>query len=565
MGRTMSVELKDVLWKYALQNAALYGGKANPKAVMGKAMAEMPELRSQAREVSIAAAEVCKEISELPIDDICRMVEDIDPTLLEKTKCERKNVLPDLPMAKGNKVIMRVAPGPSGPLHLGHTRVAILNDEYVKRYDGKYINRIEDTNPERIDPEAYRMIPEDLEWLGVDIHQTIIQSDRFELYYDIARRLIDIGQAYVCLCKPEDMRQCKEDSVACPDRDQSPEEANELFDRMLSHDFGEGEAVLVIKTDIHHPNPAVRDFVGLRIIDSVPHPKTGSRYSVYPMMNLSVAVDDHELGMTHVIRGKDHLNNTIRQEYIFNHLGWEKPLYFHYGLVSIPDAILKTSTIGEGIHTGEFSGWDDVRLGTVRAMARRGIQSEAIRNYWIDVGMKEVDIEFSWENLYAFNKQIVDKTASRYFFTWDPELIDIVGVDRIEAHCPIHPDHHDLGCRDHTLTAPLKVYMTREDLNEFKQRGSIRLKDLCNLRWDDGKATYAGNDISVLKEGWKIAHWSPPNSIPAKVFLPDGTIRKGVAEPISIDEQGKVVQFERFGFARIETVDPEVTAFFAHT
>ncbi len=563
-GHWMSAELKDVVRKYALQNAALHEGKANPKAVMGKAMAEMPELRSRAREVSAAAEEACRELAGLPFDDICRMAEDIDPDLLKKTKCERKHVLPDLPLAEEGKVVMRVAPGPSGPLHLGHTRVAILNDEYVKRYKGRYIDRLEDTNPEKIDPDAYRMIPEDLKWLGVDIDETFIQSDRFELYYDVARKLIDKGKAYVCQCRPEDMRRFKEQSAACPHRDQSPEEAHELFDRMLSHSLTGGEAVLVVKTDLQHPNPAVRDFVGLRIVDSVPHPRTGTRYTVYPMMNLSVAVDDHEMGLTHVIRGKDHLNNTLRQEYVFNYFGWKRPQYFHYGLVSIPDTMLKTSTIGAGIRSGEYSGWDDVRLGTVRAMARRGLQPEAIRNYWIDVGMKEVDIEFSWDNLYAFNKQIVDKTADRFFFVWDPRKVEIVGTDSIEAHCPLHPDHKDLGCRDHSLSAPLSVYMTADDLEGFKQRGTVRLKDLCNLRWDGGKAVYAGNDIAVLKEGWKIAHWAPPTSAPAEVFLPDGSSRKGVAEPMPPKQEGRVVQFERFGFARIESLVPEVRAFFAH-
>ena len=198
-------------------------------------------------------------------------------------------------------------------------------------------------------------------------------------------------------------------------------------------------------------------------------------------------------------------------------------------------------------------------------MARRGIQAEAIRNYWIDVGMKEVDIEFSWDNLYSFNKQIVDRTASRYFFVWEPEMIDIVGTDHIEAHCPVHPDHRDRGCRDHVLSAPLSVYMTAEDLEGFKQRGTVRLKDLCNLRWEDGRAVYAGNDISVLKEGWKIAHWAPPTAVPADVFLPDGTVRSGVAEPLAESDLGKVVQFERFGFARVETLGPKVRAYFAHT
>ena len=125
-------------------------------------------------------------------------------------------------------------------------------------------------------------------------------------------------------------------------------------------------------------------------------------------------------GLTHVLRGKDHLNNTQRQAYLFQYFGWKVPHYTHYGLVSVPDAILKTSTVGKGIKTGEYSGWDDVRLGTVRALAKRGFRPEAIRNYWVDCGIKETDVEFSWDNIYAYNKAIVDKTANRYFFVWDP-------------------------------------------------------------------------------------------------------------------------------------------------
>ena len=181
----MSTELKEIVRKYALQNAALYGGKANPKAVMGKVLAEQPEYRSRAKEVAAVADEVCREIASLPFDKIIKMVEKTDPSLLKKVKEERKHILPELPGAEEGNVVMRMAPGPSGPLHLGHTRVSILNDEYVKRYKGTYIDRLEDTNPEKIDPDAYKMIPEDLEWLGVHVDRTVIESDRFEIYYDI--------------------------------------------------------------------------------------------------------------------------------------------------------------------------------------------------------------------------------------------------------------------------------------------------------------------------------------------------------------------------------------------
>ena len=158
-GRVMSTELKEIVRKYALQNAALYGGKANPKAVMGKVLAEQPEYRSRAKEVAAVADEVCREDRKPSIRRDNQNGGKDRPFSSKKVKEERKHILPELPGAEEGNVVMRMAPGPSGPLHLGHTRVSILNDEYVKRYKGTYIDRLEDTNPEKIDPDAYKIDP----------------------------------------------------------------------------------------------------------------------------------------------------------------------------------------------------------------------------------------------------------------------------------------------------------------------------------------------------------------------------------------------------------------------
>ncbi|QLH75537.1 MAG: glutamate--tRNA ligase [Methanomassiliicoccales archaeon] len=557
---------ENVILKYALQNAFLYGGKANAKAVQGKVMAEQPALRPHIKEIIPLIESVLARVNAMSLEEQKSLLESIDPSLtVKKEKVEKVHRLVDLPGAVNGQVVMRFAPGPSGPLHLGHTRVAILNDEYCKRYNGKFINRMEDTNPEKIDPDAYKMIPEDLEWLGVKVDETVIQSERFPFYYEIARQLIEMGKAYICTCPVEDWRNAKEASRPCPHRDLPVEEQLEKWDKMLAGHYEEEKAVLVVKTDLDHPNPAIRDFVGFRIVKSVPHPRTGDRYCVYPMMNFCVAVDDHYLGLTHVIRGKDHLNNTLRQEYIFRYFGWKMPWYHHYGLVSIPDAILKTSTVGKGIKTGEYTGWDDVRLGTVRAMEKRGIQADSIRAFWIDCGIKEVDIEFSWDTLYSYNRDRVDKAANRYFFVWDPQPLDICGVDELHAKVPKHPDHPERGYREHRLSGrPIMVFVTEEDLAQAVERGKVRLKDLGNIEIVNGKGRYIGNDLSILKEKVKIVHWVPDSSVECTVLMPDGTRKQGRAERVPDEEVGKVVQFERFGFARIGRVSPKVEAYFTH-
>ena len=549
--------------KYALQNAVFFKGTANPKAVVGKVLGENPEYRSRSGELTPLIESIVSDVNKMSLEDQTKALGEIDPSLLTKEKKERVYLLPELKNAVDGKVVMRIAPGPSGPLHIGHTRVSILNDEYVKRYNGKLIARYEDTNPEKIDPEAYHMIPEDLDWLGVKIHESIIQSDRFEIYYDKTKKLVEKGHAYVCTCKGDDWREMKEEKKGCPCRDLSPDVQLERYDRLLNGEYGEGEAVAVVKTELDHPNPAIRDFVALRVVDQ-PHPRTGDKYHAYPMMNLSVAIDDHLLGVTHVIRGKDHLNNTLRQEYIFDYFGWKKPEYYHYGLVNIPDSVLKTSLIKESIRAGEYSGWDDVRTGTVRAIKRRGIRPEAIRRYWVESGIKSVDIQFSWDNLYGMNRDIIDDVSNRYFFTPDPVRYDIEGIDVIVGKAPLHPDHPERGSREYRIDGSRTIFISPEDSRTFAESGMLRLKDLCNLEYGT-PAKYAGNDLSVLKKGVKAVQWAGWNSIKTELLMPDGSVIKGLTEDAILKERNDTVQFERVGFVRIESIDKNsIKAVFTH-
>ncbi len=555
-------ELREIILKYALQNAILHNGKANYKAVMGKIMAENPALRSRAKELIGEVKKIVEGINSLSLEQQRRKLEEIAPELLEKKKKEERKELEDLPEVRG-EVRMRLAPSPSGPMHLGQSRMAILNDEYVKRYGGKLFLRIEDTNPHNILPEAYNMIPEDLEWLGVKVHEIVIQSDRFEIYYDYARKLLDMGKAYITTVPAEKWRRLKNEGKPTEDRELPPEEQLERWDKMLAGEYDEGEAVYVVKTDLHHPNPAIRDWAAFRIIKDVEHPRLGNKYIVYPLMNFSVAVDDHELRLTHVLRGKDHLNNTYRQMYLYDYFGWKKPVYIHYGWVTMRDTILKTSVIKEGIKKGIYSGWDDPRLGTLRALARRGIRPEAIRKYWIQVGLKEVDIEFSWDTLYAYNRDIVESIAKRYFFVWDPIEVGIRGVEKIHGRAPLHPNL-DMGFREYNLSSPIRIFITSGDWEKIEEGEMFRLKDLCNVVKRDGYLEYVGNDLSVVKSGAKIIHWVPHKSLGCKVYMPDGTIKSGYVEEHVKNSVGKIVQFERFGFTKIYLENGEIVGYFAH-
>jgi len=554
------VDIQLVIRKYALQNAVQFEGKATVGSVLGKVMAENPELRPKAKEITVLAKKVVDEINRMSPEDQRKALESESPELLVKESKVREMGLPDLKNVQG-EVRMRMAPNPSGPLHVGHSRMGILNDEYVKRYGGICYNRFEDTDPARVDPDGYRTIPEDFAWLGVRIDKTIIQSDRFEIYYDIAKKLLEMGKAYVCTCKPDDWRELKNRKLPCPHREQPLPEQMVRWNKMFDGSYKPEEASLMVKTDLEHPNPAIRDFVGLRI-DDTPHPRTGTKYRVYPLMNLAVAVDDHLLDLTHVLRGKDHLNNTYRQMYIYDYFGWKKPEYIHYGRVSIKDAQLSTSKMAKGIREGQYSGWDDPQLGTLRALKRRGLRPEALRRYWVETGIKEVDIEFSWKTLYSFNRELIDGEANRYFFVIDPVKIKIEGAPKLVGRAPLHPEHPERGIRELIVGPDSEVYVEARDLSSEPKR--LRLKDLCNIERSGEGWRYAGNDLAVLKEGVQIVHWVPADSIAGEVLMTDGTAKEGLAEKGIVNAKGKVVQLERFAYARVEETSPFVRCVFTH-
>ncbi|HJJ72003.1 MAG TPA: glutamate--tRNA ligase, partial [Methanocorpusculum sp.] len=469
--------LENDIYILALQNAVKNKAVPRAGAVLGSVMGAHPELRSQAKEINAMLPAILAKVEALSAEEREAQLRELNPEAIEKMheKKERIHELPTLPDAEGG-VVMRFAPNPSGPLHLGHARASVLNDYYVKKYGGKFYYRVEDTDPKRVDPEAYDMVSEDLKWLGIGITDVVYQSDRFEIYYDLARELIKLGGAYMCDCDNAEFRDLKLKKQACPCRDLSVEENLKRFDDMLAGKYEEGEITMRVKTDIAHPDPAVRDFAAMRVLKEPKHPRKPEIF-VYPLMNFSVAVDDHLLGMTHVIRGKDHIANTRRQEYIYNYFGWKMPYFYHYGRMSIAGLELSTSGMRKGINEGLYTGWDDIHLGTLRALARRGIQAEAVRGAVVDIGMGDTDISFSWENLFAANKAIIDADADRYFFVPDAVEVTVADAPEMTAHAPVYPNKPERGERLLPFTG--KVLLPRA---EVEKGGMLRLKDLFNIR-----------------------------------------------------------------------------------
>lgn len=558
--------LREKIFKLALLNAVEHGGRADASAVLKRALAELPELRSRVGEVLEVVREVVAEVNLLSLDEQRSRLGEMRPP---DERREKRKELPELPGAEEGKVVTRFAPNPNGPLHLGNARAAILSHEYARKYDGKFILRFEDTNPEKVQLEMYDFIRNDLRWLGLKWDEEYIQSDRLSIYYDYAEKLIKEEKAYVCTCRPEDFKKLRDAGRACPCRGRSQGENLNLWGKMISGDLKEGDAVLRIKTDLSHPNPAVRDWPACRIVDA-PHPRVGERWRVWPLYNFAAAIDDHEMGITHIFRGKEHEVNEQCQRTLYEHLGWRYPIAVQYGRLNMPGTMLSKTQIVLSVREGKLSGYDDVRLATLAALRRRGFLPEAIRRVILDVGLTLVDSQLSWETLCAANRKLVDEISDRYFFVHNPVKLIVRGAPKLgEVRLRLHPSREEAGER----IVPLSVehdemifFVCRDDAEKMREGEIFRLKDLMNVRLVERSSSgligdFAGMEVADVQK----IHWVPAGSPELDVLMPDGSILTGFVEPSVLSlSPGVVVQFERFGFVKLERVTPRPLAVFAH-
>jgi len=572
---------REAIRKIALLNALNYGGKAQFQPVLGKLLTEQPQLKAKIDETVALIKEIVEEINGLSLKEQKKIVEEKWPEALLKEKVEVERALPRLPnVEKYERVVTRFAPNPDCMIHLGNARAIILCDEYAKMYKGAFRLRFEDTDP-RLKRSAlpfYDAIREDLKWLGCKWDMEAIQSDRLPAYYEYAEKLLAKGGAYVCTCTPEKFRKRILAKKPCPCRDLSTSEHFARWKRMQDGTYKEGEAVVRIKTDLNHPNPAVRDWPALRIINPkrYPHPRVGGKYRVWPLYNFSAGIDDHLMGITHIIRGKEHLTNQTRQEYMYQHLGWKYPEAIHYGRMKITGGLLSKSKIVEGVKKGIFTGWDDPRLATFLALRKRGIQPETIRHLIIEVGPKTVDVTLSWENLYAINRKIIDSIANRYFFVRDPRKLKAKSVSETTiARLPLHPDDQKRGFREFKIepqNGEAEFWISTPDATLLKNGKIVRLIGLFNIQIEKVQrgviesVFYSKGHEEAKKLGVPLIHWLPAGTgVPCEVVMLDATTARGIAEDTCRQlKSDDVIQFERFGFARVDSINWKLTAYFAH-
>ncbi|HPR42462.1 MAG TPA: glutamate--tRNA ligase [Candidatus Methanofastidiosa archaeon] len=566
--------MEEEIREYALKNAVSHGGEAQQKAVISKLLGQNPELRKNAKDIIPTVIRIINEVNSLGPEEQRRLVEDMDPEFFVSEKKEKRG-LPPLPDAEMGKVTTRLPPEPNGYPHIGHGLSFYFNYYYARKYDGTVILRFDDTNPKAEKTEYYDAIKKDLKWLGLSWEREHNMSDDMEKYYAYAEGLIKKGKAYICGCDPEKVSKLRFNKQTCECQHKTVEENLEEWREMP--DLGEGSRVLRLRGNVASQNTAMRDPTLFRVIRHA-HPIQGDRYTVWPVYDFACSIEDSILGITHVLRSNEFTLRIELQDYIRNVLCLRCPITIQYSRFTIRGSPTSKRLIRPLIEEKVVKGWDDPRLVTLRGLERRGIVPQTVYELAKEMGLSTAEPEIDWSLIESINRKLIDPVAKRFFFAEAPVPVKIDGFGGREVSLRMHPDE-DLGERRMRVTD--KVFIPGNDAAQLAVGETLRLKDLCNIRVKELsggaiEAEAAPDDMDL--RSLKKVQWVPEENVvvnvivPSSLYVGDDINEDSLRETGGLGESsigglalGEIVQFERFGFVRVDSKDDgKVTVVLAH-
>lgn len=535
--------------KYALQNAVKFNGKANAGAVIGKVLAENPELKKDMKNLGKQIHKIVNKVNSLPKDKQEKEFEKYSDQIIETPK-EKKDIFTVFDIKEKEEVVTAFPPEPSKYPHIGHAKSIFLNYELAKRNNGKFILRFEDTNPKLAEKEFYKIHLENYEWLGINPDAVEYASDYVPKFYEFAKEMIKKGYAYVCACAQEEIKKNRFEGKECHCRILMENEHEKRFDEMFR--AKEGEMILRLKGYMQHENTTMRDPALLRIVEHT-HTRQGKKYRVWPTYDFENAVMDGIEGVTHRLRTKEFELRNELQNYVQNILGFKQTKIYEFARFNLEGVESSGRIIRELIKKKKLIGWDDPSLTTIAALRRRGFVAEAIKNFVLSTGITKTEATLTWDDLIMHNKRILDAKANRYFFIHDKKEIKVENAPEQTLKLKLHPDAKE---REREFKVKDTFYIEQEDFKKFKNGKLYRLMDCLNFKKNGDKLIFhSAEHENFKKDGDMIIHWLPKQKELAnvEVFMPDKKLVKGVAEPLVKKlNENRVIQFARFGFCRLD-------------
>ncbi|KAK3924680.1 Bifunctional glutamate/proline--tRNA ligase [Frankliniella fusca] len=361
----------------------------------------------------------------------------------EETGRKEEGKFIDLPGAEMGKVVVRFPPEASGYLHIGHAKAALLNQYYQQAFKGKLIMRFDDTNPAK-----EKVILEDLKMLEIVPDQFTHTSSYFDLMLELCEKLMKEGKAYVDDTEPEQMKTEREQRVESKNRNNSLQKNLAMWNEMKQGTETGTKCCVRAKIDMNSPNGCMRDPTIYRCKPE-PHPRTGSKYKVYPTYDFACPIVDSIEGVTHCLRTMEYHDRDDQFYWFIDALGLRKPVIWEYSRLNMTNTVLSKRKLTWFVEEGLVDGWDDPRFPTVRGVLRRGMTVEGLKQFIIAQGSSRSVVVMEWDKIWAFNKKVIDPIAPRFTALEAKDTVPVL-VKGVKEEClevAKHPKNPDIGVK----------------------------------------------------------------------------------------------------------------------
>ncbi|KAI8909591.1 tRNA synthetases class I, catalytic domain-containing protein [Gorgonomyces haynaldii] len=512
-----------------------------------------------------------------------------------KDRSDQGNMDIELVDAKEGQVVTRFPPEPSGYLHIGHAKAAMLNEYFARQYKGKMIVRFDDTNPTNEKAEFENSIKEDLLLLGIKPDVITHTSDSFGLIYEQAIKIIKMGKAYCDDTDQDTMRHERFEGIDSKNRNMSVEETLAIFDEMTRGTEKGLKYCLRAKINMQELNKAMRDPVIYRC-NLIPHHTTGDKWKVYPTYDFACPIVDALEGVTHALRTVEYRDRNAQYQWFIDTLKLRQVHIWDFSRLNFVFTVLSKRKLTWFVEKGLVSGWDDPRFPTVRGIRRRGMTIEALRQYILSQGASQKEINLEWDKIWSFNKKVVDLIAPRHVALAQDNLalLTVVGeqVQTQVKKVPKHKKNPELG--DKSTLYGQQLYLEQEDAKTLEIGEEVTMMDWGNVIIKDIKREddlVKSVDITLNLDGdfkktkkkltWLSAVDHPEKPLPVTLLDYDYLVTKSKLEPDDAFEdfvnpvtefktkaigdanlkslkKGDIIQFERKGFFICDQVQPEL-------
>ncbi|KAG9129722.1 hypothetical protein Leryth_015426 [Lithospermum erythrorhizon] len=388
----------------------------------------------------------------------------------------------ELPDAEVGKVRVRFAPEPSGYLHIGHTKAALLNKYFADKYEGQFIVRMDDTNPDKENNEFVDNLLKDIGTLGIKYETVTYTSDYFPQTMEMAEKLIHDGKAYVDDTSREKMREERMEGIESKCRNNSVEENLKLWKGMIAGSERGLMCCLRGKLDMQDPNKSLRDPVYYRC-NLTPHHRIGPKYKVYPTYDFACPFVDAIEGITHALRSSEYHDRNDQYFRIQSDMGLRRVHIYEFSRLNMVNTLLSKRKLLWFVQNGKVDGWDDPRFPTVQGIVRRGLLIEALKHFILEQGASKNLNLMEWDKLWAINKKIIDPVCPRHTAVIEERKALLTLTNGPDApFVRILPKHKKFeGAGDKAATYTSKIWIDQDDASSISENEEVTLKDWGNV------------------------------------------------------------------------------------